>query len=258
MRSNLHRPHVELQNTSSSKGGHWWRPSLDALLIWAHCVGLACSVFVVAWALRFRGGLPFIAHNPTLADLNDLIFNVHPVLMLVGYIVLASEAIMVFKGLHGTKSYKKAVHLTVQALALLMAVVGIWAAFKFHNAKGIDNLYSLHSWFGIITVVLFGLQWIFAYTIYWYPGAAGKIRASVLPWHVFMGLFIYCMALVTAETGFLEKLTFLMVNKVIKSYSLEVMFVNSIGLLLIVYGALVILASILPRDFKENAARSVD
>ncbi|MCO5603779.1 hypothetical protein L7F22_057931 [Adiantum nelumboides] len=171
----------------------------------------------------------------------------HPVLMVVGYIVLTSEAILVFRGVHGTKSYKKAVHLTVQGFAFLMAVLGIWAALRFHNAKGIDNFYSLHSWFGITTVFLFGLQWICAYAIYWYPGAAGKTRASILPWHGFMGLFIYCMALITAETGLLEKLTFLMVNKVIGRFSLEAMFVNSIGLLLIVYGALVILASTLPK-----------
>eukprot|EP00250_Pteridium_aquilinum_P024830 c29667_g1_i1 orf=453-1226(-) len=255
MRSNLHRLHAEssaaapLKGSNSRGGGahQWWRPSVGLLLLWAHCLGLACSVFVLAWVLRFRGGLPFIAHNPALADHNDVIFNAHPFLMLVGYIVLASEAILVFKGVQGTKSYKKAVHLTLQGLAFWMAVLGIWAALKFHNAKGIDNFYSLHSWLGIITVILFGLQWICAYVIYWYPGAVGKTRASVLPWHVFMGLFIYCMALVTAETGLLEKLTFLMINKVIGRFSLEAMFVNSIGMLLIVYGAVVILASVPPR-----------
>ncbi|KAI5061658.1 hypothetical protein GOP47_0024163 [Adiantum capillus-veneris] len=167
--------------------------------------------------------------------------------MVVGYIVLTSEAILVFRGVHGTKSYKKAVHLTIQGLGFWMAVFGIWAALRFHNAKGIDNFYSLHSWLGITTVLLFGLQWICAYAIYWYPGAAGKTRTSVLPWHVFMGLIIYCMALGTAETGLLEKLTFLMMNKVIGRFSLEALFVNSIGLLLIVYGALVILASTLPK-----------
>lgn len=231
----------------SKRGGAWWRPSLGALLLWAHCLGLASSVFTVAWVLRFRGGLPFIANNPTLADPNDLIFNAHPVLMLVGYIVLASEAILVFRGVTGTKSDKKAVHLTVQALAFLMGLLGIWAALKFHNAKQIDNFYSLHSWFGLITIILFGLQWVVAYAVYWYPGAAAKTRATVLPWHAFLGLLIYCMALITAEMGFLEKLTFLTMNKVIGRFSLEVMFVNSIGLLLIVYGGFVILASIVPK-----------
>ncbi|KAH7291031.1 hypothetical protein KP509_30G074100 [Ceratopteris richardii] len=167
MRTNLHRLHVESSAKaplkSGSKGGRrWpqqsWRPSLNALLLWAHCMGLICAVFTFAWVIRFRGGLPFIAHGAILADRSDLIFNVHPVLMVVGYIILVSEAILVFRGVSGTKSYKKAIHLTIQAVGFWMAVFGIWAALLFHNAKGIDNFYSLHSWLGIVTVSLFGLQ----------------------------------------------------------------------------------------------------
>lgn len=257
MRTNLHRLHVESSAAlkGNGKGGGWWRPSVSTLLLWAHCLGLTSFLFVLAWVLHFRGGLPYISHNRNLADDNDVIFNAHPVLMLVGYIVLMSEAILVFKGVNGTKTYKKAVHYVIQAAANFVALLGIWAAIRFHNAKGIDNFYSLHSWFGIFTFILFSLQWVCAYAIYWYPGAAAKTRACVLPWHVFMGLLIFCMAIVTAELGFLEKLTFLMVNKAIERFSLEAMFVNCIGLLLIVHGTVVILVSVLPKasyDGKVN------
>lgn len=67
-------------------------------------------------------------------------------------------AILVYKTLSGTKRSKKLVHMSLQAIAFLLALVGIWAALKFHLDSNIDNFYSLHSWLGIFTVVLFFIQ----------------------------------------------------------------------------------------------------
>lgn len=259
--SNLHRLHVSSSNSSARTTVKPPPSSSDQTsmpLLLAHCLALACCVFLLSWVLQFRGGLPFLAQNPLLADHNDLIFNVHPVLMLVGFIVPASEAILVFKSVSGTKRYKKAVHLTIQGMAFVMSVLGIWAALMFHNAKGIANFYSLHSWLGLGTTIMFAFQWILGYVIYWYPGAAAKIRTALLPWHVFLGLFIYCLALISAETGLLEKSTFLIGNKVVGRYSKEAMLVNCIGLLIVVYGAVVILAATLSKARKEDASRSLD
>lgn len=46
----------------------------------------------------------------------------------------------------------------LHAVALFLGSVGIYAAFKFHNESGIDNLYSLHSWVGLGTICLYGIQ----------------------------------------------------------------------------------------------------
>ncbi|CAN1215014.1 Transmembrane ascorbate ferrireductase 2 [Linum perenne] len=59
----------------------------------------------------------------------------------------------------GTKNLKKLVHLGLQFLALCLSLIGVWAALKFHNDKGIDNFYSLHSWLGVACISLFGIQW---------------------------------------------------------------------------------------------------
>ncbi|CAN1761857.1 Transmembrane ascorbate ferrireductase 2 [Linum perenne] len=62
--------------------------------------------------------------------------SVHPVLMVIGLLLINGE---------GTKNLKKLVHLGLQFLALCLSLIGVWAALKFHNDKGIDNFYSLHS-----------------------------------------------------------------------------------------------------------------
>ena len=67
-------------------------------------------------------------------------------------------AVIAYKTVNGDKTYQKAVHMTLQGIAILLGVVGILAALKFHNDSGIQNFYSLHSWLGIITIVFYLVQ----------------------------------------------------------------------------------------------------
>ena len=54
----------------------------------------------------------------------------------------------------------KVLHAVLQALALIISAVGLKAVFDSHNldAEPKANLYTLHSWIGLITVILFGIQ----------------------------------------------------------------------------------------------------
>ena len=67
-------------------------------------------------------------------------------------------AMLAYKTVSGTKSFKKLVHLTLQFIAFCFSIIGVWAAWKFHIDKGIDNFYSLHSWLGLACVFLFTIQ----------------------------------------------------------------------------------------------------
>jgi cytochrome b-561 len=70
---------------------------------------------------------------------------------------------LAYKTVSGTKSFKKLVHLTLQFLAFCLSLIGLWAAWKFHNDKGINNFYSLHSWLGLACLLLFGIQVLFIF-----------------------------------------------------------------------------------------------
>lgn len=211
-------------------------------------MGVMIMSLVIIWALHFRGGLALVS------DDKDLIFNVHPVLMVIGLLLLNGEAMLAYKTVSGTKSFKKLVHLTLQLLAFCLSVVGIWAALKFHNDKGIENFYSLHSWLGLACILLFGIQWALGFVIYWYPGGSSTSRATLLPWHVFFGVYIYALAVGTALTGFLEKATFLQTSRVISRYSLEASLMNSLGVLVVVLGGFVVLAILAPASGKVGPA----
>lgn len=73
-----------------------------------------------------------------------------------------------------------------------------------------------------------------------------------MPWHVFLGIYIYALALVTATTGILEKVTFLQVNQVITRYSTEAMLVNTMGVLILVLGGFVTLGVVTPVNGKDQ------
>lgn len=58
----------------------------------------------------------------------------------------------------GPKLPWKVLHAALHLLAFTITVVGLIAVFRFHNHSKITHLYSLHSWLGITTVILFACQ----------------------------------------------------------------------------------------------------
>ncbi|XP_051115250.1 transmembrane ascorbate ferrireductase 2 isoform X2 [Andrographis paniculata] len=165
----------------------------------ARLLGFAVASLVLVWAVRYRGGMALASENKIL------IFNVHPVLMVVGLVVMNGEAMLAYKTLSGTKNFKKIVHLSLQSLAFFTSIVGLWAVWKFHIDRGIDNFYSLHSWLGLLCIFLFGIQWASGFATFWYPGGSRNRRSSLMPWHVYFGIYIYGLAVATCITGFVEK-----------------------------------------------------
>ncbi|KAG5060001.1 hypothetical protein JHK87_001030 [Glycine soja] len=147
--------------------------------------------------------------------------------------------------LPGSRGLKKLVHLWLQGVALASGIFGIWT--KFQGKDGIvANFYSLHSWMGLASVSLFGAQWLIGFLNFWHRGEVRTVRIRILPWHVFLGLYTYALAIATAETGLLEKLTFLQTKRNVPKHSTESMVVNSLGLGLALLSGFVILVAVSP------------
>lgn len=96
------------------------------------------------------------------------------------------------------------------------------------------------------------LQWVFGFANFFFPGASPGVRRAALPWHALFGLFIYILALVTAELGFLEKLTFLQSFLDLDKYGVEAFLVNFTGLVVVLFGACVVVAAIVPPHVEER------
>ncbi|CAI9756112.1 unnamed protein product [Fraxinus pennsylvanica] len=212
------------------------------LLLFARLSAFTVAFLVLTWALHFKTS--FLPHTHSQ---EDLIYSVlHPLLMVIGFILISGEAILVHRCLPGSRNLKKSVHLCLQGLALASGIFGIWT--KFHGQDGVvANFYSLHSWMGLICISMFGAQWLGGFLSFWHKGEARTTRLRVLPWHVFLGLYTYGLALVTAETGLLEKLTFLQTKGEVLKRSTESAIVNGLGLGLALLGGAIILLAIAPK-----------
>ncbi|PIA49492.1 hypothetical protein AQUCO_01300353v1 [Aquilegia coerulea] len=225
------------------------RVSALPLTFVAHVLAVAAAVLVLVWNIYFRGGLAFESTN------KSLIFNIHPVLMLIGFIILGGEAIISYKALPWSKAVKKQIHLVLHAIALILGIIGIYAAFKFHNESNIANLYSLHSWIGLGTIVLYGVQWLFGFIVFFFPGGSSTLRSDSLPWHVLFGMFVYVLAVCTAVLGFLEKLTFLESSGLLK-YGPEAFLVNFTAIITILFGAFVVFSAVTPAEVVDDFSYS--
>ncbi|KFU85618.1 Cytochrome b ascorbate-dependent protein 3, partial [Chaetura pelagica] len=200
-------------------------------------LGLLCVAFVATWFQHWHGGFSWDGSNQT--------FNWHPVLMVTGLVVTYGAAALVYRlpyTWRGPKLPWKVLHGSLALLAFGLAVLGLVAVFRFHNVHGTANMYSLHSWVGLATVLLFSCQ-----------------RALYNPIHVFFGSTILMLSVVSCVSGINEKLFFSLKNGTTdyKLLPAEAVFANSLGLLILLFGVLVVGALARP-SWKRPDAQSLD
>ncbi|XP_038620326.1 cytochrome b ascorbate-dependent protein 3 [Tachyglossus aculeatus] len=200
-------------------------------------LGSLCVLLTVYWVQHWRGGFGWVD--------SDGIFNWHPVLMVAGMVVLYGAASLVYRlpqSWVGSKVPWKLLHSALHLAAFVLAVLALFAVFRFHSQKKIANLYSLHSWLGITTVFLYACQWLSGFAVFLLPWAPLEMRSLHKPIHVFFGASILSLTVASVLSGINEKLFISLRNQTASYPSLpvEARFANTIGMLVVVFGLLVL------------------
>ncbi|KAF1398027.1 Cytochrome b reductase 1, partial [Spheniscus humboldti] len=206
-----------------------------ALLVSALLVGFVSVIFSLVWVFHYREGLSW--------DGGPREFNWHPVLVITGFVFIQGIAVIVYRLPWTWKCSKllmKFIHAGLNTIAMILGIVSMVAVFEYHNARNIPNMYSLHSWIGLTAVVFYSLQLFLGFAVFLLPFAPVPLRAALMPIHVYSGLTIFATVIATALMGITEKLIFSLKNPAYSASPPEATFVNCLGLLLVIFGALIL------------------
>ncbi|XP_013816239.1 plasma membrane ascorbate-dependent reductase CYBRD1 [Apteryx mantelli] len=206
-----------------------------ALLVSALLVGFLSVIFALIWVFHYREGLSW--------DGGAGEFNWHPVLIVTGFVFIQGIAIIVYRLPWTWKCSKllmKFIHAGLNTIAMILAIVSMVAVFEYHNARNIPNMYSLHSWIGLTAVIFYSLQLLLGFAVFLLPFAAVPLRAALMPIHIYSGLLIFATVIASALMGITEKLIFSLKNPAYSTSPPEAIFVNCLGLLIVIFGALVL------------------
>ncbi|EFN79803.1 cytochrome b561 isoform X2 [Harpegnathos saltator] len=210
--------------------------SLDGfipLLSLTEALGALLVILVLVWTTYFRNGFSWRS-NPTLE------FNWHPLLMTIGLVFLYANAMLIYRTQRNLRKRRlKLIHAGKMILIMLVTVIALVAVFDSHNLASppIPNMYSLHSWIGLTTVILFCCQWVAGCVSFLFPGLHASLRAAYMPIHMYFGVAGFVGAIASCLLGLNEKAIFVLKDKY-SSFDGEGVLINIIGLLFISFGGL--------------------
>ncbi|KAJ0253420.1 transmembrane ascorbate ferrireductase 3 [Hirschfeldia incana] len=197
--------------------------SLSTLV--AHFFGILAVILMLIWLLHYREGIEYGSDNPLK------VLNVHPFLMYCGFLFLVGQAMMTYKTAYASHQVQKMVHGGLHLIGLVLGIVGISAAFRFHDKLNLKDMVSLHSWIGLTTFILLGLQWLAGAFTFLAPQSSSGTRARMMPWHVLGGRALLYMGIVAALTGLMQRATMLG-----QSTNAESRLINFTGLAILLFG----------------------
>ncbi|XP_037821797.1 probable ascorbate-specific transmembrane electron transporter 2 isoform X2 [Lucilia sericata] len=226
--------------------GSWFEYLLIVILSTILLVGVL--VLTLFWVIFYRGGFAW-SENP------ELQFNLHPVLMVAGFITFSGFSILLYRLCRCLKHiYVKLVHMLFHACAIPCIALGFLSVFDSHNLSEPPkpNFYSLHTWLGFVTMGMFVMQFVIGFFSFLIllccENRTYNCRATMVPIHASFGLANFMMAIATCVTGLVEKERQLVSGEngenalSTRNSEIEHYIMNSLGIVLVALGIIVSVA----------------
>ncbi|XP_012154017.1 transmembrane ascorbate-dependent reductase CYB561 isoform X2 [Megachile rotundata] len=220
-----------MENMEQIGAPHQSLEGFKPLVIAMEVIGAILVILVAIWCNSYRGGFAWRS-NPALE------FNWHPMLMTLGFVFLYANGMLIYRTQRNARKRRlKLIHAGIMLFTVVLVVIALVAVFDSHNlnVKPIPNMYSLHSWVGLTSVILFCCQWLAGFISFLYPGLQIPLRISYMPIHVYFGVAGFVGVIASCLLGLNEKAIFALQDK----YSMlvnEAVLINVIGLFLVLFG----------------------
>ncbi|XP_017123473.1 probable ascorbate-specific transmembrane electron transporter 1 isoform X1 [Drosophila elegans] len=160
-------------------------------------------VLTLFWVMFYRDGFAW-SESPKQQ------FNLHPILMIAGFVTLSGFSILIYRLCRCVKHiYVKLIHMFFHAVAIPCIALGFLSVFDSHEALQKVNFYSLHSWLGFVTMGMFVLQFVIGFFSFLVmlccENKTYSCRSAMVPIHASLGLANFWLAIATSVTGLIEK-----------------------------------------------------
>ncbi|XP_033640030.1 cytochrome b561-like [Asterias rubens] len=220
------------------------------LVVMSQLFGITMMAVMVIWLQHHVGGFTWGGTG-----------GYHPLLLTTALVFLFGEALLSFRTFSRCRlPYlgQKAIHATVHTVIIILVIVGLRAATIAKDGEKVHvHHYSMHSWLGILTVVLFCAQFIAGCVYY---GAERflredhPLRAHYPQIHVFFGIFMLALSIGSCLTGLNELAIYQILgySKGVVSGAVG----NIYGLLMVFFGGTIVFITTRP-EFKTETLQTV-
>ena len=163
--------------------------------------------------------------------------------MSIGFLFLYGNGLLVFrlfKQQQASRQTIKLTHAVINGAAGVFAILGLIVVFVYHIGPGFSNLYSLHSWIGLFTVILYVVNFILGLVISFVPQTPGWIRSLFMPYHIFAGIALIALIVVSFISGLVEKSLFVSYGEGVTYSDLpsQAVIINILGMIILAFGLL--------------------
>ncbi|CAK8681030.1 unnamed protein product [Clavelina lepadiformis] len=209
-------------------------------------LGIFSIVIFVVWECFFNKGFAW--------DYRNRQFAIHPLVMVLSMVVLYGQGSLTYRVVTCmNRSKVKILHLVIMGTALVLAVFGVVTVFIYHHHMNYGDMYTLHSWCGMMTVASFALQFFLGMGILLFKGVDGNLKRSYLSLHRYGSLAILAMVGASVVSGVIDDVYLCMSNKSYRDLKLHAVVLNVMGLTSLI--AVLNLMYLLYRDdWKRNAS----
>lgn len=146
-------------------------------------------------------------------NFHSLILDYHPICMVAGMILCSVSSLLTYRTLPLPKLWTKRIHVLLHTMSMGFIIVGLTSVFVGNNIKSYNtsnayytNFVSLHSFLGLIAVIVYSQNYVFGLLMYFVPcqSITATIKKSFLPYHIYIGSLSLLLSVCAAETGIME------------------------------------------------------
>uniref|UniRef100_A0A914CPR2 Cytochrome b561 domain-containing protein n=1 Tax=Acrobeloides nanus TaxID=290746 RepID=A0A914CPR2_9BILA len=190
---------VERENVEVSEDTKKVYKRFDYFVTLTHGIGITMLVLNAFYFGTSRGGFTWNGH---LRIYQQGFINFHGFLMTAGFIFCQGEALIIYRVYrYEPKNVTKFLHVALHLCSLACAAVALTAIVKEKVMTTNIQMYSFHSWVGVIVISMYCIQFIVGFFNFAFPRTGYKVRSWIMPGHKWVGSLIFKLSAANVLMG---------------------------------------------------------